>query len=43
VAYWIDDALVVDGNVVEADPPRRLVQTWSFRRNPQLRDDPPSR
>jgi uncharacterized protein YndB with AHSA1/START domain/DNA-binding transcriptional ArsR family regulator len=43
VAYWIDDDLVVDGKVVEVEPPRRLVTTWSFRRNPDLRDDPPSR
>jgi uncharacterized protein YndB with AHSA1/START domain/DNA-binding transcriptional ArsR family regulator len=43
VAYWIDEELVVDGLVIEADPPRRLVQTWSFRVDPELRDDPPSR
>jgi uncharacterized protein YndB with AHSA1/START domain/DNA-binding transcriptional ArsR family regulator len=43
VAYWIDAERVVDGIVIEADPPRRLVQTWSFRVDPELRDDPPSR
>jgi uncharacterized protein YndB with AHSA1/START domain/DNA-binding transcriptional ArsR family regulator len=43
VAYWIDDELVVDGRVVEVEPPRRLVTTWSFRRDPKMRDDPPSR
>lgn len=43
VVYWIGDEVVVAGSVVEADPPRRLVTTWSFRRNPELRDDPPSR
>jgi uncharacterized protein YndB with AHSA1/START domain/DNA-binding transcriptional ArsR family regulator len=43
VAYWIGDDLVVDGKVLEADPPRRLVQTWSFRRAPELQADPPSR
>jgi uncharacterized protein YndB with AHSA1/START domain/DNA-binding transcriptional ArsR family regulator len=43
VAYWIDEELAVDGKVLEADPPGRLVTTWSFRRNPALRDDPPSR
>jgi uncharacterized protein YndB with AHSA1/START domain/DNA-binding transcriptional ArsR family regulator len=43
LAYWINDELVVDGKVLEADPPRKLVQTWSFRRQPELRADPPSR
>src|SRR5438034_5661971 len=43
VSYFIGDELVVDGEVLQADPPHRLVQTWSFRRNPQLRADPPSR
>src|SRR5262249_25623594 len=43
VSYWIDDDLVVDGKVLEAQPPRRLVTTWSFRRQPELREDPPSR
>ena len=43
LAYWIGDELVVDGQVVEAAPPRRLVQTWSFRRQPELRADAPSR
>src|SRR5258708_4662861 len=43
VSYWIGDELVVDGQVLEAEPPHRLVQTWSFRRHPTLREDPPSR
>jgi uncharacterized protein YndB with AHSA1/START domain/DNA-binding transcriptional ArsR family regulator len=43
LAYWINDDLVVDGKVLESDPPRRLVQTWSFRRQSELREDPPSR
>ena len=43
IAYWIEQELVVEGQVLEAEPPRRLVTTWSFRRNPLLRDDPPSR
>ena len=43
LAYWIDEELVVDGKVIEAEPPRRLVTTWSFRRDPLMRDDPPSR
>jgi uncharacterized protein YndB with AHSA1/START domain len=41
--YWIGDDLVVDGSVLTAEPPRRLVTTWSFRRSPVVRDDPPSR
>jgi uncharacterized protein YndB with AHSA1/START domain len=28
--------VVVDGEVVEADPPRRLVQTWRFNWSPEL-------
>jgi uncharacterized protein YndB with AHSA1/START domain/DNA-binding transcriptional ArsR family regulator len=43
IAYWIDDELVVDGQVLEADPPGKLVTTWSFRRSLELRNDPPSR
>src|SRR6266851_2534816 len=43
LSYFIGDELVVDGEVLQAEPPHRLVQTWSFRRNPQLRADPPSR
>jgi uncharacterized protein YndB with AHSA1/START domain/DNA-binding transcriptional ArsR family regulator len=43
IRYWEGDDLVVDGEVVEADPPRRLVTTWAFRRSPLVRDDPPSR
>ena len=43
ITYWIGEDLVVEGKVLEADPPRKLVTTWSFRRSPDLRDDPPSR
>ncbi len=31
--------VVTDGEVIEADPPRRLVQTWNARWN----DEPPTR
>jgi uncharacterized protein YndB with AHSA1/START domain len=41
--YLIGSEPVVEGSVLEADPPRRLVTTWSFRRDPQMREDPPSR
>ena len=43
VVYWIGGEIAVAGRVVDADPPRRLVTTWSFRRNLDYRDDPPSR
>jgi uncharacterized protein YndB with AHSA1/START domain/DNA-binding transcriptional ArsR family regulator len=43
VKYWIDQDVAVAGEVVYADPPKRLVTTWSFRRNARYRDDPPSR
>jgi uncharacterized protein YndB with AHSA1/START domain len=43
IVYTIDGELVVEGVVVQADPPRKLICTWSFRRQAELRDDPPSR
>jgi uncharacterized protein YndB with AHSA1/START domain/DNA-binding transcriptional ArsR family regulator len=43
IRYLVGGELAVDGTIVEADPPRRLVTTWSFRRVDALRDDPPSR
>ncbi len=30
------DAVLVDGEVVEAAPPHKLVQTWRFRYDPEL-------
>ncbi|MBV9174473.1 MAG: SRPBCC domain-containing protein [Chloroflexi bacterium] len=38
-----DGSLVVEGEVLEVERPRRLVTTWAFRNNPELQDDPPSR
>ena len=43
LSYFIDGEMAVDGQVVEAEPPRRLVQTWKFARNPIYADDAPSR
>jgi len=43
IIYAVGDEVAVDGSVLVADPPRRLVTTWSFRRRADLRDDPPSR
>jgi len=31
--------VVVDGEVLEADPPKRLVHTWHFMMSPELADD----
>jgi uncharacterized protein YndB with AHSA1/START domain/DNA-binding transcriptional ArsR family regulator len=41
-AYWNDD-IAIDGEVLAIDPPHTLVQSWSFRHDPDLRDDPSSR
>jgi uncharacterized protein YndB with AHSA1/START domain/DNA-binding transcriptional ArsR family regulator len=43
LSYYIDGELAVDGQVVESEPPKRLVQTWKFTRNPIYREDAPSR
>lgn len=34
---------VVDGEVIEADPPRRLVQTWRFLWDEQIKAEGPTR
>src|SRR5688572_18570105 len=42
--YWSRDGqLAVEGEVLEAEPPRRLVTTWAFRHDPEVANDPPSR
>lgn len=42
--YVIDDRTVaIQGVVLEADPPKRLVLTFSMRYRPELAADPPSR
>jgi len=43
IVYRQADEVVVDGDVLESEPPRRLVTSWSFRRAADLRNDPPSR
>src|SRR6266536_3446040 len=36
VQYWMRDGqLAVEGEVLESDPPRRLVTTWAFRHQPE--------
>jgi uncharacterized protein YndB with AHSA1/START domain/DNA-binding transcriptional ArsR family regulator len=42
--YWMPNGqLAVEGEVLEVEPPRRLVTTWAFRHQPDLAADPPSR
>ncbi len=40
---YTDGRLAVEGQVLEAEPPRRLVTTWAFRHRPEYLNDPPSR
>jgi len=37
-----DGELSIDGEILEADPPRKLIQSFNMRWNPEV-DDPPSR
>ncbi len=37
-----DGRLDIDGEIIEADPPRKLVHSFNIRWNPEI-DDPPSR
>lgn len=43
--YHSDDrsAVLVEGEVIESDPPRRLVTSWHMLYDPALKADPPSR
>jgi uncharacterized protein YndB with AHSA1/START domain/DNA-binding transcriptional ArsR family regulator len=43
VRYRSGDAVIVAGSVLEVNPPRRLLTTWSFSRAEHLHGDPPSR
>ena len=38
-----DGTPMVDGKLIESDPPRRLVHTWSAQYDPSLAAEPPSR
>ncbi|MGI8551474.1 MAG: SRPBCC family protein [Dehalococcoidia bacterium] len=38
-----NDQVVIDGEVVEVEKPKRLVQTWKLVENAEAPDDPPSR
>jgi len=35
-------AVMVEGEIIEADPPRRLVHTWNIRYDPKFAGDEPS-
>ena len=41
--YYAGDDVLLDGEVLEADPPRRLVTTFSALWSPEVAADPPSR
>lgn len=43
LTYVIDEDVVVAGEVLDADPPRRLVMTWGSTGKPRHRGDSPSR
>jgi uncharacterized protein YndB with AHSA1/START domain len=38
-----DDGVMVEGEIVESDPPRRLVQSWHPLFDEAMRAEPPSR
>lgn len=43
IIYRVEGGEVgVAGEVLECEPPRRLVTTWHFSRNPEAADEPPS-
>jgi uncharacterized protein YndB with AHSA1/START domain len=41
--YYAGDDVLLDGEILEADPPRRLVTTFSALWSPDVAADPPSR
>ena len=43
VEFMSGDEAGVRGEILEADYPRRLSYTWQFLRDPETRDEPPSR
>jgi uncharacterized protein YndB with AHSA1/START domain len=44
VAFWADDGRLSDsGEILEADPPRRLSYSWTVKFIEELRREPPSR
>lgn len=43
IAYYIGSELALDGKIIEADPPRRLVTTFIMSHDEVGKDDPPSR
>jgi uncharacterized protein YndB with AHSA1/START domain/DNA-binding transcriptional ArsR family regulator len=40
---WTDGTVTIEGQIVEADPPRRLVHTFHFTRDPEQAAERPSR
>jgi uncharacterized protein YndB with AHSA1/START domain len=38
-----DDLVVVEGEVIEVDPPRKLVQTWRMKFTPEMTAEPLTR
>jgi len=44
IEFLVDgDEVGCEGEILVHDPPRKLAYTWSFPRNPETRDEAPSR